>query len=129
MAQPFNFSQIFQALLKLILRFEFQRVNFLSAAMAVHTNDPFREPGGSIAVGFQKRQENGPGRATLEKRWYTARSSWGQCVLEAEARHFHLTAQRLGRLDRVVAARQSPRVRCGGATLGNFLRDDERVAG
>src|SRR5271169_3076597 len=69
-AQPFNFSQIFQTLLKLILRFEFQRVNFLSAATAVHSSDPFGEPGGSIAVGFQKRQENGPGRARLEKRWY-----------------------------------------------------------
>jgi hypothetical protein len=38
-AQPFNFSQIFQALLKLILRFEFQRVNFLSAVTAVRTDN------------------------------------------------------------------------------------------
>ena len=39
-AQPFNLSLIFQALLKLILRFEFQRVNFLSAVTAVRTNNP-----------------------------------------------------------------------------------------
>jgi hypothetical protein len=37
--QPFDFSQIFQALLKLVLRFEFQRVNFLSAVRAVCTNN------------------------------------------------------------------------------------------
>ena len=68
MAQPFDFSQILQALLKLILRFEFQRVNFLSAAGAMRTNDPFGEPGGSIAVAFQKRQENASKSATAEKR-------------------------------------------------------------
>jgi hypothetical protein len=40
-AQTLNFSQIFQPLLKLILRLEFQRVNFLSAVTAVRTNDLF----------------------------------------------------------------------------------------
>src|SRR5271154_6724417 len=94
--QPFDFSQIFQALLKLILRFEFQRVNFLSAATAVRASAPFTEPGGSIAVAFQKRQENACKTAATRNRWYTARSTWGQRVLEAEARHFLLTTQRLG---------------------------------
>src|SRR5580692_719446 len=95
-AQSFDFTQIFQALLKLILRFEFQRVNFLSAAKAVHKNNSFTEPGGSIAVAFQKRQENACKSAATPNRWYTSRSTWGQRVLEAEARHFLLTTQRLG---------------------------------
>jgi hypothetical protein len=95
-AQPFDLSQILQALLKLILRFEFQRANFLSAVRAVRTNDPCRELGGSIAVAFQKRQESASKGAVNPKQWYTARSTWGQRVLEAEARHFLLTTQRLG---------------------------------
>src|SRR5271163_5135797 len=128
-AQPFNFSQIFQTLLKLVLRFEFQRVNFLSAARAVRYSSSFGEPGGSIAVASEKRQENASQSGAAEKRWYTAVSSWGQRVLEAEGRHFHLTTQRLGRLDRVVTARQSPVVRCCSPSLGDFLRDDERLPG
>jgi hypothetical protein len=62
----------------------------------VRTNNPFTEPGGSIAVAFQKRQENACKSPAAPNRWYTARSTWGQRVLEAEARHFLLTTQRLG---------------------------------
>lgn len=57
MAKPFDFAQILEALLKLIERFKFQSVNFLSAARTWRWRGPFGEPGGSIAVGFRERQE------------------------------------------------------------------------
>ena len=56
-AQGFNFAQFLPALLKLVERFKFQQVNFLSAACTRTWRGTCEEPSGSIAVGFRERQE------------------------------------------------------------------------